>query len=61
MWYIGDLAQDGTLELPSTLFGHELLHTTFFRTRATSVPDSGATAVLLAMGLLGLGTFRRKK
>ena len=62
VWYIGDLAQNGTLTLPGTAFGNGLSHTTFFNPQARDrqVPDGGATAALLGLGIAGLAFARRK-
>jgi hypothetical protein len=40
--------------------GYGLSHYTYFRGGSQSVPDGGASAALIGMGLLGLAAFRRK-
>ena len=66
VFYIGNLVQDGSITLPNkvnTWFSEikgGLSHTSFFNER-TSVPDGGATALLLGLGFLGLAVGVRKK
>ena len=40
--------------------GYGLSHFTYFRSESQHVPDGGATAALLGIGMLGLVAFRRK-
>jgi hypothetical protein len=58
VWYVGNLT--GSQTLPADLGkGAGLSHYTTFGERV-GVPDGGATAVLLGVGMLGLAALRRK-
>lgn len=65
VWYIGNLPQDGTIILPNKVkdwfpeLNGGLSHTSFLN-GSTNVPDGGATAALLGLGVLGLAVIRRK-
>jgi hypothetical protein len=61
VWYVGGLA--GNISIPANgLFGQKygLSGWTLFGPGAGHVPDSGATAALLGLGLAGLGGLRAK-
>lgn len=58
IYYLGGVAFDFPNSAPNTQLG--LSHVTFFTPGSTNVPDGGATAALLGLGILGLAAIRRK-
>lgn len=57
VWYVGDLT--GVVELDASVPGvGGLSHYSLYN--ATSVPDGGATMMLVGMALLGIGAVRRR-
>lgn len=60
VFYIGDLLVED-ITLPLNLGGHELSHASWFRnTGNITVPDGGATVLLLGAALAGFAVLRRK-
>ena len=55
-WYVGDLS--GIITIPAKANGYALSGWTLFAT-AESIPDGGATIMLLGAALLALGVVRR--
>jgi hypothetical protein len=56
VWYVGDLS--GIITIPAKFNGYTLSGWTLFAT-AESIPDGGATIMLLGAALLALGVVRR--
>jgi VPDSG-CTERM motif len=57
VWYVADLS--GTTTLPASALGHGLSGWALFTGPNGSVPDSGATVMLLGAALAALGVVRR--
>ena len=57
VWYVGDLS--GMITIPANAFRHGLSGWALFVGPNTSVPDGGATAMLLGAALGALGVVRR--
>jgi hypothetical protein len=57
VWYVGDLS--GVINIPSIGFGHGLSGWALFTAPNGSVPDGGATVMLLGAALGALGMVRR--
>jgi VPDSG-CTERM motif len=56
VWYVGNLS--GIITIPAKAMGYTLSGWTLFAT-AESIPDGGATIMLLGAALLALGVVRR--
>ena len=65
VWYVGNLTGSQTIPFDSTFTtegSYGLSHYTLFKAApGTGVPDGGATAALLGLGMLGLGFMARRK
>lgn len=57
VWYVGDLS--GVINIPNIAFGHGLSGWALFTAPGGTVPDGGATVMLLGVALGALGAARR--
>ena len=55
VWYVGGLAEGTVIDLQDSFDGNALSHQS-----SLGVPDGGSTVLILGLGLVGLGLFRRR-